>query len=237
MDPAEHASGKPIDWADWVPIFPLPNAVLMPRHILPLHVFEPRYRVMTRHALTGSRLIAVALLKPGYEPLYHTLEAPIHETVGVGRILREERLPDGRYNFLLQGVTRAQILEENREGEYRKGVLTPTHPQFVPPEVECAYRVSLKNLLTQPPLVELAAQANWLGLFECADLTFSDLLDVLAAAVLPCPEEKQRFLEEPSVAKRAQRLTATLETYGEHLRELRTKSPKARTWPPDACSN
>ena len=56
-----------IDFSGWIPIFPLPNAVLMPRAILPLHVFEHRYRAMTRDVLNSSHVLATALLKPGYE--------------------------------------------------------------------------------------------------------------------------------------------------------------------------
>lgn len=226
-----------IDWTQWVPIFPLPNAVLMPRHILPLHVFEPRYRAMTHDALTSGRLIGIALLKPGYETKYHTLEAEIHSVVGVGRIRREERLPDGRYNFLLQGLTRARILDENRKLQYRRARLEPIAPQPAPCEVELNYRMNLKRLLSSPPLRELAIQANWLGLFDCPDLSFSDLLDVLAAAVFPCSEEKQTFLEEPRVAKRAQCLCAMLEMYREQAHLLCDKSTRARSWPPINCEN
>ena len=50
-----------------VPVFPLPDLVLFPHVILPLHVFELRYRTMVRDALSGERVIALALLKPGWE--------------------------------------------------------------------------------------------------------------------------------------------------------------------------
>jgi len=49
-----------------VPIFPLPNCVLLPGGLLPLHVFEPRYRELTRDCLAGPQLVAVARLRPGY---------------------------------------------------------------------------------------------------------------------------------------------------------------------------
>ncbi len=227
----------PIDWSQWVPIFPLPNAVLMPRHILPLHVFESRYRALTQDTLAASRLVGIALLKPGYEPKYHTLEAPVHTVVGVGRILREEQLPDGRYNFLLQGIARARILEEKRDLEYRRARLEPVLPAAIPSEVELNYRMNLRRLLGSPPLLDLARQANWLGLLECTDLSFSDLLDVLAAAVLPCPEEKQSFLEEPRIARRAQCLCAMLEMYREQAHLLCEQPPRTRDWPPIGNEN
>ena len=53
-----------------LPIFPLPNCVLLPGGLLPLHVFEPRYRELTRDCLAGDQLMAVARLRPGYESTY-----------------------------------------------------------------------------------------------------------------------------------------------------------------------
>src|SRR5262245_53587958 len=56
----EHFSGR-------IPLFPLPNLVLFPHILQPLHIFEPRYRKMVADALTSERLLALALLKPGWE--------------------------------------------------------------------------------------------------------------------------------------------------------------------------
>src|SRR3954451_7680336 len=94
-----------------VPLFPLPNVVLFPRAILPLHIFEERYKVMTADALAGDRQIAMALLKPGWEKSYYFRPA-VDPIVCVGTILTHERLPDGRYNLFLQGTTRARIVKE-----------------------------------------------------------------------------------------------------------------------------
>jgi Lon protease-like protein len=92
-------------------IFPLPNAVLLPGGLLPLHVFEPRYRELTRDCLDGSRLMGVARLRSGYEASYHGRPA-VHGHLGVGRIIASEELPDGRYHILLRGIARVRIDEE-----------------------------------------------------------------------------------------------------------------------------
>src|SRR3954447_13086589 len=89
------------------PLFPLPNVVLFPRAILPLHIFEERYKAMTADALRGQKQIAMALLRPGWERDYYG-RAEIEPVVCVGEILSHERLADGKYNFLLQGQTRAK---------------------------------------------------------------------------------------------------------------------------------
>src|SRR3954451_20258227 len=94
-----------------LPIFPLPNCVLLPGGLLPLHVFEPRYRELTRDCLAGHHLMAVARLRPGYETTYYG-RPPVYERFGVGRIICSEELPDGRFALLLRGVARVEIARE-----------------------------------------------------------------------------------------------------------------------------
>src|SRR5580700_8664512 len=94
-----------------VALFPLPGLVFFPQAVLPLHIFEERYREMTADALAGSRLIAMALLKPGWQKDYYQSPA-IEPVICVGRILNNEQLPDGKYNLLLQGELRAEIAQE-----------------------------------------------------------------------------------------------------------------------------
>jgi Lon protease-like protein len=94
-----------------LPIFPLPNCVLLPGGLLPLHVFEPRYRELTRDCLAGNQLMAVARLRPGYETSYYG-RPPVFERCGVGRIICSEELPDGRFALLLRGVARVEIARE-----------------------------------------------------------------------------------------------------------------------------
>lgn len=96
---------------DGLPIFPLPNAVLLPGGLMPLHVFEPRYREMTRDCLDGARLLAIARLRPGYEATYHERPA-VYPACGLGRIIASEELADGRFLLVLRGVARVLIERE-----------------------------------------------------------------------------------------------------------------------------
>src|SRR5688500_2705738 len=123
-----------------VPLFPLPGVVLFPRAVLPLHIFEDRYRAMTADAIAGDKVIAMALLKPGWEKSYYGRPA-IEPVVCVGRILSHEKLPDGKYNFLLQGVQRARIIRE-RDDTGRPGDETP-------------YRTAQLQPLEETPAVEI----------------------------------------------------------------------------------
>jgi Lon protease-like protein len=94
-----------------LPIFPLPNCVLLPGGLLPLHVFEPRYRELTRDCLAGHHLMGIARLRPGFEATYYG-RPPVYDRCGIGRIICSEELPDGRYALLLRGVARAEIARE-----------------------------------------------------------------------------------------------------------------------------
>jgi Lon protease-like protein len=94
-----------------LPIFPLPNSVLLPGGLLPLHVFEPRYRELTRDCLAGHQLMGIARLRPGYEATYYG-RPPVYTRCGVGKIICSEELPDGRFALLLRGVARVEIARE-----------------------------------------------------------------------------------------------------------------------------
>jgi Lon protease-like protein len=94
-----------------VRLFPLPNLVLFPHVLQPLHVFEPRYRQLMEDALDDDRMMSLALLQSGWEDDYDK-RPPIHPVVCIGKILNEERFADGRYNLMLQGLCRARVDKE-----------------------------------------------------------------------------------------------------------------------------
>jgi len=93
-----------------IPLFPLPSVVLLPETLLPLHVFEPRYRAMVEDALDSDRTIGLAMLKDGRTS--DEGSSPVHSVGGAGEILDSERLDDGRFNILVRGQFRYRILEE-----------------------------------------------------------------------------------------------------------------------------
>jgi Lon protease-like protein len=101
-----------------IPIFPLPNVTFFPQTLLPLHVFEPRYRKMTANCLSGDRLMGVSLLKEGWQKDYFG-RPPICKTFGVGKIVDHEQLKDGRYNIILEGLFRVRLIEEYPTKQYR----------------------------------------------------------------------------------------------------------------------
>jgi Lon protease-like protein len=103
-----------------IPIFPLPEVVFFPETVLPLHVFEPRYRQMIADCLAGDRWLGVVMLRAGWEKEYQG-RPPVHGVAGAGEIIQAEMLADGRYNILLDGRARVRILVEEPPGApYRR---------------------------------------------------------------------------------------------------------------------
>src|SRR5687768_15233316 len=96
---------------DEIPLFPLPNVVLFPDAYLPLHIFEDRYRAMTRQALGGTRLIGMIVLRETVAPEREGAP-PIYATGCAGAIVHHEPLKDGRFNIVLQGIARFEVIRE-----------------------------------------------------------------------------------------------------------------------------
>ena len=110
MSIAEANLDLPSNFTGVVKLFPLPNLVLFPGVIQPLHIFEPRYRKLMEDAVSSDQLIAVAKLKP--ESALNHNEPAIATTVCVGKIVTHAELPDGRFNLLLLGAQRATVIRE-----------------------------------------------------------------------------------------------------------------------------
>jgi Lon protease-like protein len=218
-------------------LFPLPNVVLLPGGTLPLQIHERRYRAMVRDALQADSLIAMALLRPGWEPYYYTSQAKIYPILGVGRIREHAKTPEGRYFLNLVGLCRARICEEDRTGEYRRATLRPMIPagHAVSTDGEFAARNLLQKLLSTPTLDDLP------HIEECRtlaadDVSLSDLVDRLAADLLPAGavEIRQHILEEMDVLRRTGTLLAELRILSEKLDLHRRRTEHGR---PPASSN
>ncbi|MCG8608806.1 LON peptidase substrate-binding domain-containing protein [bacterium] len=109
---------KKVKVSNEIPIFPLPNVVFFPKTLLPLHIFEERYRRMVADAISGPNRIGMALLKEGWDRDY--FGNPAVHTIGcLGDIQHTEELDDGKYNIMLYGVCRVQILRFVQNEPYR----------------------------------------------------------------------------------------------------------------------
>ena len=204
-----------------VPVFPLLEVVLFPRQVLPLHIFEPRYRTMVADALAAERAIAIALLKPGYEREYFTGHAPIHTLVGVGRIIASEKLDGGKYNILLRGEARAAIAEELPGRPYRLARIETIHPHCdASSEVRRQLRCELFDAIRQHVAAEADCCEHYLQLFE-APLSLGELADLIASGLPVAGELRQCLLAELETCGRAQFLLEQLRTLSSVMRRAR----------------
>ena len=201
----------------YVPIFPLPDLALFPNTLLPLHIFEPRYRAMVTDSLARDRRLAIVGLKPGYEGDYAGRPA-VHEVAGLGRIVKCERMATGRFNILLKGEMRARIERElPSDTLYRlaqsvelpdAGAERDAVPSLLD-EVKRACRRILEAVRrATPEMEETLAAAAAPGI----------LCDQVASAVIPSPAVRQALLEELDVERRLRRLLAELEDLLQQLK-------------------
>ena len=224
---------SPDDFGGIVRLFPLPNLVLFPHVAQPLHVFEPRYRQLMADALADDRLIAIALLRPGWEQEYHN-HPPLHDMVCVGRICREESLPEGRFDLLLQGVCRARIVEEVDSGKmYRMARVEPSPDEPVAsPSAEAALRDRLGEgvmpfFSSHPPAMEQLR-----GLIA-SPLALGSLCDIFCFALPLDTDAKQRLLDECDVGRRIRLLLGLLDGKTPPT----PQAPTRRRFPPEFSPN
>ncbi len=164
---------------------------------------------MTSDALVGQRLVAVALLRPGWEKDYYQRPA-IEPVVCVGKILTWEKLADGKYNFLLQGWMRAKIIGEENSSPYRIAHVEPLAQTNVL-EIDLANeRQRLMEMFCSGPLASTPAGAE-LKKILTSPLPTHEAADLIAFHVLNAVRLKQSLLAEPDVARRMSRLIAALD--------------------------
>lgn len=111
MTPSDDLSFSSETFSGVVRLFPLPNLIVFPHVMQPLHIFEPRYRAMLEEALAGDGLIAMAVLAPGWEPDYEG-RPPLRSTACLCRVATHHRTSEGTYNVLLLGLKRIEIVRE-----------------------------------------------------------------------------------------------------------------------------
>jgi Lon protease-like protein len=211
----------------------LGNVVLFPRVILPLHIFEPRYRQMTAEALSTDGLITMVLLKEG--PEAELAERPtLHSIACLGRIVANQRLEDGRYNILLRGLRRVRIRSELDSGKlYRSAQVEILHDTGTPSsEPSRAYRQEFVTLVARWLAALGLAPDQLANLFQ-EEVALGSLVDAFGFALPLSVEFKQELLQQLDVEKRARSLLRYLQTNDPPEGTLST----LRGFPPEFSSN
>jgi uncharacterized protein len=186
-------------------IFPLPDIVLFPGTVLPLHVFEPRYVEMTRDVVAGTRHMAIVRLRPGYQSNYHG-RPPIFPVAGFGEVIACQELPGDRFAIAVRGAGRIRVDRElPAERSYREVVATllPDHPVD-----EEAVAMGRAQLIAVCERIARGLGPDGDGLRELVrgEESTARLTLVLASALVRDPDERQALLEIRTTANRVDRL-------------------------------
>ena len=202
-----------------LPIFPLPDVIFFPNTLMPLHVFEARYRAMVMDVLARDRRLAIVKLMPGFEPTYAGKPA-VHAVAGAGEIVSWERLATGRYNILVKGEWRVRI-EGERPSDTLYRIVSAQKLEEIAPTTDVSAALAriraacgrlLQALVRPPDLLDTAlAEGQAPGV----------IADRIAAAVVPDPAVRQELLETLDVTRRLERLGAALDQLVNELRRGR----------------
>ena len=202
-----------------LPIFPLPDVTFFPHTLLPLHVFEARYRAMVMDALARDRRLAVVKLRPGFEAAYAGKPA-VHAVAGAGEIVSWERLATGRYNILVKGEWRVRIQSE-RPSDTLYRIVTAQRLDDVAPTTDASAALARIRDTCSRLLRALGRPADLLDTALAAGQPPGVIADRIAAAVVPDADLRQELLETFDVTRRLDRLGQALEQLVNQLREGR----------------
>jgi Lon protease-like protein len=188
-----------------LPVFPLTGVLLLPGTILPLHIFEPRYRAMVEDALSADRVFG--MIQP-FAPQQDNRPLPgaeketpeLYKIGCAGYIENWEKLPDGRFFIQLKGVNRFRFTEElpTRRGyrlvkaDYRDFPDASLHENW-----HCERQVVLEALGDYGKANGVQTRPEQAGRFS--DL---ELVNLLAVSLPFHPAEKQALLEAPTLKSR-----------------------------------
>ncbi|MFL9840194.1 LON peptidase substrate-binding domain-containing protein [Sphingomonas sp. ST-64] len=187
-------------------IFPLPGALLFPGMHLPLHIFEPRYRAMMTDSLARDRRIAMIQPKAGGE------KPPLFEIGCVGRIADVEALEDGRFNVVLEGLSRFRILRELEVTTLFRQVEAELIADPEHETLSMGERAALE--LESRRFAELQGYAvDWNAVTRLDD---TSLVNGIAQIAPFDPAAKQALLETDRLGDRAELIIQLMQFFGRH---------------------
>src|SRR5579872_3131620 len=200
-----------------VPVMTLPNATLFPQALLPLYIFEPRYRQMLVDSLHADRMFSVAMQKPG-----RARETP-SPVAGLGLIRVSVGHNDGTSHLVLQGIARVELAETVRYKPYRVQRIRPLSSPPCNDVVVDALLAKVRELLEErvelglpfpPPIAPKSKSSGLPPDFSPKEvLEYLDKLadpeqvaDLVSCAVLSGPLERQTILETAHLEVRLKHL-------------------------------
>ncbi|MGE4159756.1 MAG: LON peptidase substrate-binding domain-containing protein [Planctomycetota bacterium] len=183
-------------------VFPLPGVVLFPGNLIPLRIFEARYRELLEKAMNDDKKIVLAMIRP------HEEEKPfpgVFQVAGLGDVVHCQRMPDGTFQVILEGVSRVRLETETLDGQVRvfKGRILPDVLKSADKKPVEDMLVELKSRLgtwIEKKLPE-PIHANVRERIDAAD-TQGGLVDRMAGLMVHAVQHRQALLETPDVLQR-----------------------------------
>lgn len=187
-------------------VFPLAGALLFPRMHLPLHIFEPRYRALVSEALARDRRIGMVQPRDDKDP-------PTLFDVGcVGRIADVEALDDGRFNIVLEGLTRFTIVRELELNTPFRQVEAALEVIGASETLSLAGRASIE-MESRRFADGLGYMVDWEAVTRLDD---ESLVNGIAQIAPFDAASKQALLEAPTLADRAELIVQLMQFFGRH---------------------
>lgn len=196
-------------------LFPLPDLIMFPHVMQPLHIFEPRYRDLLSDALDSDGLIAMSMLAPGWEVNYEGRPALLPYAC-LGKVVTYQRTDNGEYNILLLGMRRIRIDRElSATKTYREAEVTllddfcMTANDEKRPALQAALTKQFQEFLPNGKSADIALEE-----LLAAEIPLGVLTDLVSFALPMELSEKRELLGECDVDRRATMLLSALDTAG-----------------------
>lgn len=192
------------------PAITLPNVAFFPQALMPLHIFEPRYRQMLRDVLATDRLMVVAGLDPQRINEPGQFEPP-HRVASIGIVRACQENENGTSNLLLQGISRVEITSIECEEPYRRiGIRALTSSAGASEAENEALRSELAKLLKVKSRLATTVSGEMTSFLKSVDDPEA-FVDIAAFSLCEDTSLKQRLLETLDVNRR-------LALFGQRLR-------------------
>jgi len=190
-------------------LFPLPDLVLLPHALLPLYIFEPRYRQMTTDALAGDRLVTMVQILSAPEGAPWSEPVPIMDVGCLGKIIQHERLADGRFNIIVLGLKRVRLKKEKPSAKLYRIAEAEILDDREPDQPLVQERGELIGLFRALSERRRCLDENLSALLD-SGLPLGELSDIIAHALRVPSLLKQALLSELDVRRRVQMLSMIL---------------------------
>ncbi len=203
------------------PIFPLPSVNLFPETTASYHIFEPRYVEMIESVLEGDGLLAIGVLKPGYEDEYYG--SPSIYPVGcLSRVQSYEKLENGHYNIVLEGLFRVGFGELIKDNPFRVAEMV----ELPESDLENSFKDEREDLLLRLNyLIEQSPDAQDFSPILAENGSFIALVNLVSRTLPLKNGEQYRLLAMDSIRDRANRILWHIDDQIETIELLKRVDP------------